>query len=124
MKKLIYSLVVLLSVVSFSYGQEVNNVALSNGKEALLKSKVSGEFEFKFGSDRTKESVDKGASYYTQYFTVDFNEGTDVAKIKLIENTPSARMVVARFLSYNQVRKVKVDSEELSISDFIDLYLK
>lgn len=114
----------MLSVVSFSYGQEVGNIAVSNGKTALEKSKVSGEFEFKFDGDRTKESVDKAASFYTQHFTVDFSEETDVAKIKLIENTPSARMVVARFLSYNQVRAVKVDSKELIISDFIDLYLK
>jgi len=124
MKNLICSLVVLLSVVSFSYGQDVEYVVASKGKSALIESKTSGDYEFKFEMDRTKESVDKAASFYTKHFTVDFNEETEVVKIKMVENTASSRAIVSRFLSYNEMRYVRVDNEKLTMSDFIDLYLK
>lgn len=124
MKNLFYSLVVLLSVVSFSFGQDMSYVAVSNGKAALVKSKTSGEFDFKFDPNRAEGSVEKAASFYEKHFSVDYNSTTGDVKIKMKDNEPSSRMIVARFLSYNQTRYIDVDGEEITMSDFIDLYLK
>lgn len=114
----------MFSVISFSFGQEVENIAVSNGTKELASSKISGEYEFQFETERTSESVEKAASFYTQYFTVDFDEETQLVKIKMIENTASSRIIIARFLSYNKVQYVKIDGDETSVSDFMDKYLK
>lgn len=124
MKKLILSLLVLFGLTSLSIAQEAELLVDSHGKSALIKSKNSGEFEFNFESERTKASVDKAASFYTNHFTVDYNEENGAVKIKMVNNTPESRIVVSRFLSYNQVRFVKVDNENLNMTDFIDLYLR
>lgn len=124
MRKLILSLLVLFSLTSSSFAQEAELIVDSKGKSALIKSKSSGEFEFKFETERTKASIDKAASFYTQHFTVDYNEETGVVKIDMVENTQGSRAIISRFLSYNQVKFVKVDNENLSMTDFIELYLK
>lgn len=124
MKKLIVSLAVLLSAVSFSFGQEMENIAISNGVKELASSKILGEYVFQFETERTSESVEKAASFYKQYFSVDFNEETQLLKLNMIENTPSSRIIVARFLSYNKVQYIKIDEDLISVSDFMDKYLK
>lgn len=124
MKKLILSLLLIVSVTSLSYAQELENVVTSKGKKELAKSKSSGEYEFTFVTERTAASVEKAASYYTQNFTIDFNEETNTVAIKLIENTITSRTIIARFLSSNQVRYVEVDDESMIVSDFMDAYLK
>lgn len=124
MKKIFLSLFVLFSLTSLSFAQEAELLVDSKGKSALMKSKDSGEFEFKFETSRTKESIEKAASFYTQHFTVDYNEEARVAKIKMVENTIASRVIISRFLSYNQVKFVKVDGENLNMTDFIALYLR
>ena len=87
MKKLIYSIVLLVSMTSLTYAQEAESIAKSNGKVELVQSKTTGVYQFSFATDRTAESVEKAASYYTSNFTVDFDEASkrkDQAKIKEI----------------------------------------
>jgi predicted solute-binding protein len=124
MKKLIYSLALLVSMSSLSYAQEAENIVNSNGKAALISSKTSGEYEFTFATERTDESVEKSASYYTTNFTVDFDPSTKKAVVTMIENTVTSRTILARFLSSNQIRYVEIDGTNVSISDFIESYLK
>lgn len=124
MKKLIYSIVLLVSMSSMSFAQEANVIAKSNGKSELAASMKSGEYEFQFKTERSKESVEKAASYYTSIFNMSYDESSKTVEVKLIENTPSARMVVARFLSANQIRYVEIDGNNVVISDFIEQYLK
>lgn len=124
MKKIFLSLFVLFSLTSLSFAQEAELLVDSKGKSALVESKNSGEFEFKFETKRSKESIEKAASFYIKHFTVDYNEETGIAKINMINNTPESRIIVSRFLSYSQVRFVKVDSENLDMTNFIELYLR
>ena len=111
---------------SLTFAQEVEsaNTAKSNGKSELVKSKTTGEYQFSFITDRTKESVEKAASYYTTYFTVTFDEASNTATVKMIENNVTSRTIVSRFLAMNQIRYIEVDGTNVSLSDFIDSYLK
>ena len=111
---------------SLTYAQEAEsaNTAKSNGKTELVKSKTTGEYQFSFMTDRTKESVEKAASYYTSNFTVEFDESSNTATVKMIENNVTSRTIVSRFLAVNQIRYVEVDGTNVSISDFIESYLK
>jgi predicted solute-binding protein len=124
MKKLIYSLALLVTMSSLGYAQEAENIVNSKGKAALISSKISGEYDFTFATERTDESVEKAASYYVKNFTVDFDASTNKAVVTMIENTVTSRTVLARFLSSNQVRYVEIDGTNVSISDFIQSYLK
>lgn len=124
MKKIIYSIVLLVSMSSFTYAQEAANIAKSNGKVELVNSKTTGEYEFHFATERSKESVEKAASYYTSNFTVEFDEASNTATLKMIENNVTSRTIVARFLSVNQVRFVEIDGMNIDMGEFIESYLK
>ena len=122
MKKLMYTLFVLVGLTSFSFAQQ--NTAVSQGAKALELSKTSGEYVFTLPSNLTNREVQDNAKYYTHYFTVDFNEESHEAKIKMIENTSKSRFVIARFLTACKVSEVKVDSEMVKITPFLNDYLK
>ena len=124
MKKIIYSIVLLISMSSLAYAQEADNSVKSNGKVELVKSKTTGEYQFNFATERTKESVEKAASYYTANFIVDYDEASNAATLKMIENSVTSRTLIARFLAVNQVRFVEIDGMNVSISEFTDSYLK
>ena len=124
MKKLIYSIVLLVSMTSLTYAQEAESIAKSNGKVELVQSKTTGVYQFSFATDRTAESVEKAASYYTSNFTVDFDEASNTATINLVENDVTSRTVIARFLAVNQVKFIEIDGMNFEIYVFIESYLK
>jgi hypothetical protein len=124
MKKLIYSIVLLVSMTSLTYAQEAESIAKSNGKVELVQSKTTGVYQFSFATDRTAESVEKAASYYTSNFTVDFDEASNTATINLVENNVTSRTVIARFLAVNQVKFIEIDGMNVEMYVFIESYLK
>ena len=124
MKKLIYSIVLLVSMSSLTYAQEAESIAKSNGKVELVQSKTTGVYQFSFATDRTAESVEKAASYYTSNFTVDFDEASNTATINLVENDVTSRTVIARFLAVNQVKFIEIDGMNVEMYVFIESYLK
>lgn len=124
MKKLIYSIVLLVSMTSLTYAQEAESIAKSNGKVELVQSKTTGVYQFSFATDRTAESVEKAASYYTSNFTVDFDEASNTATINLVENDVTSRTVIARFLAVNQVKFIEIDGMNVEMYVFLESYLK
>jgi len=124
MKKLIYSIVLLVCMTSLTYAQEAESIAKSNGKVELVQSKTTGVYQFSFATDRTAESVEKAASYYTSNFTVDFDEASNTATINLVENDVTSRTVIARFLAVNQVKFIEIDGMNVEMYVFIESYLK
>ena len=124
MKKLIYSIDLLVCMTSLTYAQEAESIAKSNGKVELVQSKTTGVYQFSFATDRTAESVEKAASYYTSNFTVDFDEASNTATINLVENDVTSRTVIARFLAVNQVKFIEIDGMNVEMYVFIESYLK
>ena len=123
MKKLLYTLIVLLGLGSIAFGQDKREVAHSK-KSELVRSKDSGKYKFVLSSDLSKEEVDKNAKYYTHYFTVRFDEVSHEVSLDLIENEAKSRLVISRFLTACGVNYIKVDQENVSLGDFTERYLK
>lgn len=124
MKKLVYTMFAVLFVTFVTNAQEPAELAISQGIEALAKSKSSGEYTFALPSNVTKDDVAKSSKYYTHYFSVDFDANTHEAKINMVVNEAKNRYVIVRFLTSCGVRYITVDGTNVSISDFTSKYLQ
>ena len=124
MKKIIYTLLMLVGFGSIGFAQEKAEIANSKGKVELTESKISGEYVFGLPENVTAEQVKKNSAYYTSNFTVEFNADSHESTLTLIENEVISRHVVARFLSSCGVQYIEVDGENITIDEFIALYLK
>lgn len=123
MNKFLCTLIVLVGFATVGFSQDPITVANSEGKEALMASKVSGEYSFTLPATVTKELVTKNAAYYTAYFSVVFDEASKVSKIKMIENDAPSRTVIARFLTACGSQQVQIDGEQVNMTDFITKYM-
>ena len=111
----------LLLVVFTSSAQKTATIE----SEKIVKDGVTaGLLNFTFPAEMTKEEVLKIASYYVQYFTVDFDESTHRSKIKMVENDARNRMIIMRFLTASGIDKIQVGNVLMSTADFNATYLK
>ena len=124
MKKFVYTMFAVLFVTFATNAQEPAELAISQGTEALAKSKSSGEYTFALPSNVTKDDVAKSSKYYTHYFSVDFDANAHEAKINMVVNEAKNRYVIVRFLTSCGVRYITVDGTNVSISDFTSKYLQ
>lgn len=124
MKNIIYTLIVLVAFATTSLAQEKSEIANTEGKTELLKSKESGEYIFVLPARLSKDQVAKNASYYTNMFSVAYDENSYEAKVTILDNAPKSRFVIARFLSACGIRFVKVNDDFIDITEFINQYLK
>lgn len=124
MKNIIYTLIVLVAFATTSFAQEKSEIANTEGKTELLKSKESGEYIFVLPARLSKDQVAKNASYYTNMFSVAYDENSYEAKVTILDNAPKSRFVIARFLSACGIRFVKVNDDFIDITEFINQYLK
>ncbi len=122
MKKLVYTLMFLVGFATVSFAQEANEIAVTEGSEELAKSKADGDYVFVM-SGKTEEEISGAATYYTSYFKVAFDEGTQTAKLEMVENNERARAVIMRFLVASGVRHIDVDGKVIPINDFMTNYL-
>lgn len=120
MKKLITLLVSLvLSLGLFSQNAEVK------GDEAALKKNVaSGNIEIIFPEETDAADIEKSSEYYVDYFTVNYDAESRVAKIKMVDNTSESRRVINRLLLSNGVRNIDFNGENYSINDFYSKFLQ
>lgn len=120
MKKLITVLAtILLSFSLFSQSAEIK------GDEASFKKDVtSGNIEIIFPEAADAESIKKSSEYYEDYFTVDYNADTRLAKITMVDNSSQSRRVINRLLLSNNVRTIDFNGESYSINDFYSKYLE
>ena len=112
MKKLIYTLFVLVGLSSFGFSQEASNTAGTNGATELTSSKRTGDFVFQLPEGVTAEDVKKNSAY------------SHKASLHMVDNTSKNRYVIARFLTACGMKYVQVDEKALEIHTFIEEYLK
>lgn len=124
MKKLFYTLFVVIGLSTFGFAQEKSNTVLSNGATELTASKVSGDYVFQLPENVTAEDVKSSAEYYTHYFSVSFDENSHKVSITMVENTSKNRFVIARFLTACKMEYIQIDNDALKVHDFIEQYLK
>ncbi|TSJ45844.1 hypothetical protein [Fluviicola chungangensis] len=119
MKKLIMMFVLSLAS-SFAFSQ--NSASISESQ--LKTGKSNGVYEFSVPESITAEKVDAVKGYYKDYFTVAFNESTDVLKVTLLKNEDSNLNVVNRLLVALDLRTISVGGENMTFQDMKDRYLK
>jgi hypothetical protein len=124
MKKIFFTLIVLVGFATVGFSQDRGTIANTEGKEQLMSSKVSGEYTFTLPSNVTNEMVTKNASYYPSYFTVNFDNASKTANISMVNNEAKSRYVIARFLSACGVKEVEIDGKNVPVHVFIEEYLK
>ena len=105
---------------SFAFSQNSASISESQLKAA----KSSGVYDFSVPESITAEKVDAVKGYYKDYFSVSFNESTDVLKVTLLKNEDSNLNVVNRLLVALDLRTVSVGGENMTFMDMKDKYLK
>lgn len=80
--------------------------------------KGKGTYVFELPAGATAESVKKTASYYTQYFTVNFDEKTKKAELNMVQTDEKAKHVIVRFLVSNNVQAVTMDGKDYTPEEF------
>ena len=121
MKKLFLALTLLFGMGSFGFAQDY--VAKAEGKQELVRSKKTGMYKFIMPSDVTDDVVTKNKGFYTQYFTVEFDESSHTATINVVNDDDIATKVIGRFLMSCGVREVQIGEESISAPDFVDKHL-
>jgi len=124
MKKILFTLIAILTLTATTFAQEVNSIATAETKSELAKSKISGEYTYVLPSNVTAEQVKKNSGYYTSYFTVGFDASSHKATLKMNNDEPISRMVMGRFLSSCGVRNLKVGENTITLDKFMETYLK
>ena len=124
MKKASFLFLLLIAFSFAGFSQEKSNTAQTEGKVELIKSKDSKEYTYILPSTVTKERVEKVSGYYTSYFTVKYNDATKEAVINMTGENKRGEMVMGRFLSSCGVQFVMIDEEQITLSDFMNTYLK
>ena len=95
------------------------------GTPSTMKENVKqGVFKFVMPSTTSADEVKRTSKYYVDYFSVEFDEQSKVAVVKMIDNSPEGRRVVTRFLLSNKVSVVSFNGNEYKITEFYDNFMK
>ncbi len=113
----------LVGFSSIGFAQEATEIGVTQGATALETSKKDGSYTFTL-SGKTASKIEANAKYYINYFSVEFNESTQLASISMVVNDSRARSVIVRFLISSGVRYAKVDGKIISVNDFMTSYLQ
>jgi hypothetical protein len=124
MKTICLAILAIFCISTQTFSQETSVFAVAQSSKELTTSKQTGTFTFVLPAGLSQEQVAKNALYYDVYFTVEYSEKTNTAKIKLIKNNEISRLVITRFLLVNGAQSVKVDGKILSMEVFFTKHLK
>lgn len=86
--------------------------------EKFAANKAKGLYEFQLPAGTTAESVKKTSSYYTQYFTVNYDAKTRNAKLSLLQTDEKAKHVIVRFLVSNNVKEITMGGKDYTTEEF------
>ena len=123
MRTLFLSVLTVVSMVTMSYAQEINS-ATAQSKTELISSKETGNYSFILGNKLSAEEVAKNAQYYVHYFTVNYSDKTNEAKVTMIANDEKTRHIVVRFLTACGIQNVIVDGKTISAEEFYINFMK
>ena len=124
MKTICLAILAIFSISTQTFAQETSVSAVAQSSKELETSKQTGSYTFVLPAGLSQDQVAKNALYYDVYFTVEYSEKTNTAKIKLIKNNETSRLVITRFLLVNGAQSVKVDGKVESMDVFFTNHLK
>lgn len=114
----------MLFVLSLATSVAFSQNAASISESQLKTGKSNGVFEFSVPESITTEKVEAVKGYYKDYFTVAFNESTDILKVTLLKNEDMNVNVMNRLLVALDLRTITVGGESMTFQDMKDKYLK
>jgi putative Ca2+/H+ antiporter (TMEM165/GDT1 family) len=122
MKKVAF-LFIALCLNLLVFGQKSLSASAKNSTE-LKGGVASGHIQLILPSEVTAENVTMYAKYYTNMFTVEFDEKSHLATFHMITNDTFSRRVILRFLSANQIVSVQVENKNYDLGTFFENYLQ
>jgi hypothetical protein len=123
MKTLFLTIFAAFSFAAVSFSQDVKSVT-TQSKSELAFAKSTGLYVFKLPSSVSVEDVTKNASYYVNYFKVDFNKSTSEAKISLKTNDATSRRIIMRFISSCGINSYNVEGVAMKMDEFFTAFLQ
>jgi hypothetical protein len=105
------------------FGQKTLNASATNLAE--LKSGVaSGHIQLILPNEVSSENITMYAKYYTNMFTVEYDEKSRLATFHMVTNDTFSRRVILRFLSANQIVGVQVENKNYDLGTFFENFLQ
>lgn len=124
MRTLFLTFLAFITLSSLSFAQESIKFATAQSKADLAISKESGIYVFVLPKGITQEEVIKNSKYYLHYFTVEFSEKTNEAKIVMVSNDEKSRHVIIRFLTACGAQNIIVDGRTMPNEEFFVTFIK
>lgn len=123
MKTLFLTILASAVIGSVSFSQETKAV-ITQSKSELVAAKNSGVFIFKLPVTISSEDVAKNASFYVNYFKVDYNKTKNEAKVTMVTNDATSRRIIQRFISSCGINSYLVDGVSMKIDEFYTTFLQ
>lgn len=114
----------ILTVLIFAIGSYAQTAKVDGDLASFKKSLADKVVAFTMPEKTTTEEVKKSAQYYTDYFTVDYKEESQLVTIRLVDQDEMARRVITRFLLSTGVRTVEFEGKDYTIMEFYNDFLK
>lgn len=110
----------------FAFGGFAQTAKVDGSQAELEKNLVANTLTLVMPSEVATETIKKSATYYTDYFSVKYNEGNHQALLTFVDPSKIdiSRRVVTRFLLSCGVRSVDFDGKSYTIMQFYDTFLK
>lgn len=119
------NLMTLFTLLFFTVASYAQTATVKGNQDELAKTLSEGYVEFVMPEKTTNDDIKESAQYYTDYFTVDFNEETHIAKVNLNDNKDQLGIkIIQRFLLSSGVRTVNFNDKDYSIAQFYNDVLK
>jgi hypothetical protein len=122
MKKIL-TLVLIAFIGGTVVAQDAPSKAKIENAEKFTASKEKGIYVFQMPSSVTAEQIKKASSYYTQYFTVNFDAKSHDAKITMLKNDNVSKHVIIRFLVTTGVKYITMGGEDFDVETFFQKYI-
>ncbi|TNE55232.1 MAG: hypothetical protein EP338_04525 [Bacteroidetes bacterium] len=121
MKSSLTALFLVLMISAF--GQDRTD-AYARKEKSFNTDKSMGIFEFQLKPAPKAEFVQKRASYYTDFFTVDYKEEKGKMKIRLTENTEQNKLIILRLFRSLGIENIHQDNLHLNSKQFYEQKIK
>lgn len=120
--KILMLMFVLFTGYSFSQ-DKIFEAKVVNPKQ-FQENKEKGEFKFLFPKATEKATLEKNAAYYTEYFTMEFDENKHIVTLKMTTNDSKTRQVVNRFMLSNKITQIEMDGVLYKVEEFYQKQMK
>lgn len=118
-----FTLILFVGFAPISFAQEATEIGITEGNAKLITSKEDGSYSFTL-TGKTASEIEASSAYYTNYFTVSFDESTQLVKLEMKDNDTRSRTVIMRFLVAAGVRYMNIEGKIISVNDFTMSYLQ